>query len=287
MPSPAAKRYNYHLHVGAFISGLEALGHTVATYGSDKHLTYSSVKWPNVTELVREIKPDCYISVNPYVDWHRVREVGRTFPHMAIVGCTPDFHYRPTLTHLDCCDLILLRAQKHIESTLVDSRVRWFPFSVDENVVPDFVPWEDRSKRVFFSGAEQAEVYPVRHRAITKLRNSKLLDTAGGYMGYASYLTRSSRCVASLSCQSIYGIQPAKLVEYAAAGSIPMFDEQTYGEKVVPHILEYTPENVVGVFRDALRDPAWESRVLANRAHVLKNHTHRVRAQQLVDWLTP
>ena len=285
IPSPAPNRYNYHLHVGSFVAGLTALGHTVATYGSSGKLTYHREKHRDVLQLIDKIRPDVYISLAPDVEWHQVKEAGRRFPHMITVGSVADFHYKPNMRTFECCDLILLRGQNHIASVRADSRIRWYPFSVDETQMPAFVSWADRGRRVFFAGAAQADVYPVREAATRVLQTAKLLDTTGSYLGYKHYLERAAKCRFSLSCQSKYKIQPAKLVEYAAAGTIPLFDDQAYGEAVVPHVLPYRPETLVAQIRREVLVDDWATKAQANRAHVLAHHTHKIRAQQLLDWI--
>lgn len=286
IPAEAPRKYNWHLHYGSFVKGLRAWGHEVFTYGSADGLDYGTKRYPKVMDAVRVLRPDVYIAINPFLEERQVREIGRRYPSLVIVGCIPDFHYRASIRHFECCDLALLRAQKHIASVRLDSRVRWYPFSVDEDVIPAFVPWQERHNRVFFSGAAQHKVYPARAVALDQMQGRPgFMDVVGSYQGYQVYLSRLSKARFALSCQSAYGIQPAKLVEYAAAGAIPLFDEPAYAESVIPHVLGYEPMSVVETVRANIGDPIWEQRAIANREHVLKHHTHRVRARQLLDWI--
>jgi hypothetical protein len=286
IPTEAPNKYNYHLHYGSFIKGLQAHGHEVIAWGKANNVQYTTRHFATALDAVAALRPDVYIVVNPFVDWFQVQEIGRKYPSLIIVGCIPDFHYRPRINRFESCDLALLRAQKHISSVGPDSRVRWYPFSIDEDYVPPFVPWKDRHDKVFFSGAAQHSVYPARARALDILQaNPGSLVGATGYLGYKIYLEKLSMAKFSLACQSAYGIQPAKLVEYAVAGTIPLFDEGDYGRAVVPHVLEYQPDQILATYKDQLKSGIWERRAIENREYVLRNHTHRVRARQLLDWI--
>ena len=286
IPCEAPNKYNFHLHYGSFIKGLRAHGHEVISWGKANGLDYTTKKLPTAMDAIAALRPDVYIVVNPFVDWFQVLEIGRKYPSLIIVGCIPDFHYRPRMSRFECCDLALLRAQKHIASVGEDSRIRWYPFSVDEDVLPAFVPWADRHNKVFFAGAAQHHIYPARARALDILAGNRgTLLGATGYLGYKVYLEKLSNAKFALSCQSAYGIQPAKLVEYAAAGTIPLFDEAEYAQAIIPNVLGYVPNDILNTFKNELNNTGWEAKARANRAHVLEHHTHRVRARQLLDWI--
>jgi len=259
-------KYNDHLHTGSISAGC-------------RQAKYScSVGMP--TEEALE-QADVVVVMGSR-EWHsrlKPKQLARP-DRRIVVGCMWDYHYVMDPQVFEGCDIILMRQPNVLFD---DPRVRFFPYSVDHELLPPkIVPWAHRRHAVFFAGASQPGPYPTRSAALQEVSGYVWTPTLRRYDPYSRYLALASQARFALACKSRYEICPAKITEYAAVGTIPLFDDPTYALNVLP----YTRGYQLGSVREALRDVEGLSEVSADlREYVLRHHTHLKRIVQLRAWI--
>ena len=268
--------YNHHLHYDFFERELRALKHDVYRWRGGKGSG-------SFVDAVSSFSPDVVISHSPKAlgrDWlelpDKVRKVA--------VQC--DYHY---ITTADPClrasDMVFFRASEHVSLArdthgLTEPLLRWLPFSVDTNVVPRDI--EKNYERVFFAGNAMPSVYPMRHSVLRQCPT--LVHKPSRILTYKEYLATANRFGFGLACKSTYNLDPAKMLEYASVGCIPLCDSSPAQDILLPGLsIHYTgPEDVRQIVSRANHTRLKEMSAEC-RQFVKKHHSHAVRAKQFLE----
>jgi len=213
-------------------------------------------------------------------DW---LELPNTIKRVA-VQC--DYHYvRAADPCLRASDMVFFRASEHPalayrEHGLVEPQLRWLPFSVDTQWVPRDMP--KNYSKVFFSGNSLATAYPMRQRVIQEC--SDVVYRAPKILSYKNYLQAANRFGFGLACKSKYGLDPAKMLEYASVGCIPLCDSSPAQDRLLPGLsMHYaSPEDVREIVARA-NHTRMKKLSQECRAYVHKHHSHAVRAKQFLE----
>lgn len=272
-------QYNQHLHFDFFDKELRALGHTVFRWRARKGDG-------SFTSAVAHFGPDVVISHKPSSQGKDWLELPR---HIKRVAIQVDYHYIDKLCpYLNASDLVFFRASKHPEVATqqhgLTAPARWLPFSVDTAALPQYRTDKDYTK-VFFSGNSIASAYPMRNQVLRECRD--IVASSGRILAYQAYLQKANQYGFGLACRSKYDLDPAKMLEYASVGCIPLCDSSPAQDVLLPGLSFHysSPGDVRQIVARAnpntLRDMSAEC-----RAYVRKHHSHAVRAKQFMEEIT-
>ena len=269
--------YNQHLHFDFFEQELQRLGHTVHRWRGGA---------PGVSPFsptVAAFQPDVVISHKPRSQSASWLDLPSRIKRVAVMV---DYHYESEADqYLQSCDLVCFRHSDHLRVAVEDHglsvpRSIWLPFSVDGRRVPP--PRQKNYNRIFFAGNRRANVYPARARVLRECRG--YFSDPNRVLSYKDYLNGANKCGFGLACKSKYNIDPAKLVEYASVGCIPLCDGSPGQEQLLPGLTEtYALPADVERILSSKRRTEWQEQSRACRQYVQRHHTHQVRAQQFME----
>lgn len=269
-------RYNSHLHFDFFDKELRVLGHDVYRWRARKGDG-------SFLAAVQHFGPDVVISHKPSSqgkDWLELPQ------HVKRVAVQVDYHYVTKLCpYLNASDLVFFRASAHPalakDEHGLTAPAKWLPFSVDTSQLPQYSADKDYTK-VFFSGNSTASAYPVRNQVLRECRD--ITAQPGRILGYKAYLEKANRYGFGLACKSKYGLDPAKMLEYASVGCIPLCDGSPAQDDLLPGLtFRYaSPADVRQIV--TLANPQVLREMSAEcAAYTKKHHSHAKRAKQFME----
>lgn len=288
-------RYNDHLHYGFWSRCFQSQGHEVHLYGPSAPSRGAGFHYPKyvigrpMTDVEREVQPGLFVSLGANVRWQGFASV--RCPKIAIEG---DFHYVKSVARYKGAALVITRAQREPARAAVmgGPDAVWVPFSVHLPHLCDAAAGP-RVRSVFFGGSRSTEHYPVRSAAVDALQGAGLLSresAVDGYLPPHRYYQTLRRHMFALACTSKWKMEPAKHLEYAAAGCVVLSDGSPGVDQLLPWYRRYEPGNVVALVRQIL---AKRGRVRENlrraretQEHVLAYHTDEVRSREVCALLT-
>jgi len=198
-------------------------------------------------------------------------------------------------------DMIL---QRHYSQSLRDWGIpcKWLPFSVDTSTfhkdrltcdhkgVPlRLPPYEQRIKKICFTGNNADDAYVIRRTAINRLLAVGVAaNFAGAKKVDGEYVQVLRQYVGYLSCGSIYEITAAKNFEIMASGGVLLTNRFKGIELLFPDncYVPYSNDccDIEVQANRILNDVSYTANIV-QKAHecIRARHTHEVRMNELVD----
>ena len=270
-------KYNSHLHFDFFEKELRALGHDVLRWRGQKGEG-------SFLRAVDSFGPDVVVDHKPWAlgrDWI---ELPSSVKRVAVMI---DYHYQARARdELFAADMVLFRHKEHVSVArgahgLVGPKLAWLPFSVDSAVLPRHIQAQKKHKLLFL-GNSMASVYPMRAAVLRECRS--VVRSPGRILPYKNYLALAGQHRFGLTCKSKYNIDPAKMLEYAAVGCIPLCDSSPGQDDLLPGLSFHyeSPGDVLRIVNQS--DPDRLQRMSDGCiAHVRKHHTHAKRARDFME----
>lgn len=239
---------------------------------------------PLVNPIGKEIRLDCILPPD-FKEWKGPK-----------VLLEEDFHYEDNTNWLNDVhiDIVLQRHFSNVERFKnVDKyniKCFWFPFSVDINL---FKPNNlKRLNKISMTGSVTNHVYPCRKMIIDKLSREGLLAEFKGRIIYNDYIKNLQSHLSHASCSSIFSVNPAKMWEIMASGSLLFTDDNSSSG-----IYELFDKDTFLCYNkdgsDLIQKATWvvnnldevKNMTLKARNQIEEKHSHEVRIKELIDIL--